>query len=181
MKTFIQKVTRKSLYPARAINHTMLQPLNDLCIAANSPTKQTMKDSNHFLDYCATNPDPKIIFRASNMILHIHTDAAYLVAPKAQSQAAGYHFLGNKDGTLHNGPIYVLPKIIKAVMSSAAEAECGGAFMNRTEACPFQTTLEELGWKQPPTPIITNNSTVYGIMKGTIQQKRSKSMDMRFY
>ena len=66
-------------------------------------------------------------------------------------------------------------------MSSAAEAECSGSFMNGTEAYPFQTTPEELGWKQPPTPMITDNSTADGIMKGTIKQKRSKAMDMRFY
>ena len=42
MKTLIQKIAGKYLYPARAIDHTMLQPLNDLCIAANSPTEQTM-------------------------------------------------------------------------------------------------------------------------------------------
>ena len=140
-----------------------------------------MIDLKHFLDYCATNPDPKIIFRASDMLLQIWTDAAYLVAAKARSRAAGYHFLGNKDGNLHNGPIYVLSKLIKAVMSSAAEAESGGSFMNATEAVPFRTTLEELGWKQPPTPIITDNSTTKGIMKKTIKQKRSKAMDMRFY
>ena len=66
-------------------------------------------------------------------------------------------------------------------MSSAAEAESGGSFMNATEAVPFRTTLEELGWKQPPTPIITDNSTTKGITKKTIKQKRSKAMDMRFY
>ena len=181
MKTLIQKIAGKYLYPARAIDHTMLQPLNDLCIAANSPSEQTMQDLNHFLDYCASNPDPKIIYRASDMLLQLYTDAAYLVAPKARSRAAGYHFLGNKDGNLHNGPIYVLAKIIKAVMSSAAEAESGGAFMNATEACAFRTTLEELGWKQPATPIITDNSTARGIMNKTIKQKRSKAMDMRFY
>ena len=130
----------------------MLQPLNDLCIAANSPTKQTMKDLTRFLDYCATNPDPKIIFRASNMILHIHNDVAHLVAPKGKSWAAGYHFLGNKDYTLHIGPIHVLSKMTKVVMSLGAEAKCSGAFMNRTEACPFQTTIGRTGMKTAAYP-----------------------------
>ena len=57
------------------------------------------------------------------MQLEIDCDAAYLVAPKARSRAAGYHYLGNYDGKLFNGPIYVLAKVIKAVMSSAVEAE----------------------------------------------------------
>ena len=66
-------------------------------------------------------------------------------------------------------------------MSSAAKAESGGAFTNATQACPFQVILEEIGWKQPATPIITDNSTTNGIMHNTIKQKRSKAMDMRFY
>ena len=64
------------------------------------------------------------------MLLQIYTGAAYLAVPKARSRAAAFHFLGNKNGNLHNGPIYVLFKLIKAVMPSAAEAESIGAFMN---------------------------------------------------
>ena len=60
----------------------------------------------------------------------VDSDATYLVAPKARSRAAGYHYLENKDGKLFNRPIYVLAKIIKAVMSSAAEAECGRLYIN---------------------------------------------------
>ena len=48
------------------------------------------------MDYCALNPRAEITFMASEMILTIHSDAAYLVAAKAKSTAAGYHFFGNK-------------------------------------------------------------------------------------
>jgi hypothetical protein len=41
------------------------------------------------------------IYRGSEMILTVHSDAAHLVAAKAiRSRAAGYHFFGNKDGKL---------------------------------------------------------------------------------
>ena len=140
-----------------------------------------MKDLDHFLDYCASHPEAEIIYRASDMQLMVDSDAAYLVAPKARSRVAGYHYLGNKDGKLFNGPIYVLAKIIKAVMSSAAEAECGGLYINAQEAIPLIITLEELGHKQDPVPLKTDNSTAEGIMNKTIKQKRSKAMDMRFY
>ena len=59
------------------------------------------------------------------MILSCESDAAYLVAPKSQSRAGGYHYLGNKAGTQFNRLIYVLAKLIKAVMGSVAEAEVG--------------------------------------------------------
>ena len=35
--------------------------------------------------------------------------------------------------------------------------------------------------KQPATPLQTDNSTASGIMNGTIKQRRSKAIDMRFY
>ena len=42
-------------------------------------------------------------------------------------------------------------------------------------------TLEELGHKQDPVFLKTNNSTAEGIMNKIIKKKRSKAMDMRFY
>jgi Zn-finger protein len=51
---------------------------------------------------------------------------------------------------------HTVAKIIKAVMSSGAGAELGGLFINAKIAVPIRTTLEELGHKQPPTPIQTD-------------------------
>ena len=75
------------------------------------------------------------------MQIEIYFDAAYLVASKAISRAAGYHFLGNYYGKLFNVPIYVLSKVIKAVMSSAAEAESESIFLNAGEAVQYIKTL----------------------------------------
>jgi hypothetical protein len=66
-------------------------------------------------------------------------------------------------------------------MSSAAEAEIGAVFINEKEGAVLRTTLEELGYKQPPTPMETENTTVTGYSNVTIKQKRTKAMDMRFY
>ena len=38
----------------------------------------------------------QIPFHAIKMILHVASDAAYLVLPKAQSQMIGYYYLANK-------------------------------------------------------------------------------------
>ena len=67
-----------------------------------------MEELIHFLNYCATNPDASIIFRRSDMILTLDSGACYLNAPKATSRAGGYHYSGNGDGKLFNGPIYIL-------------------------------------------------------------------------
>ena len=79
-----------------------------------------------FLNYAASNPNAEIIFRASDMLYKIDSDAAYLVCLEARSRASGYHYLGNADDNLFNRPIHVLAKIIKNVMSSAAESEVAG-------------------------------------------------------
>ena len=93
------------------------------------------------------------------MILHIDSDAAYLVAPEAQSRAGGYQYLSDKTGTLYNGPILALAKVIKNVMASAAEAELAALFMNAQEALGLRNCLEAIGYKQPATPLKTDNST----------------------
>jgi hypothetical protein len=83
---------------------------------------------------------------------------------------------------MHNGALFTIAGLIKHVMSSASEAELAGLFINGKEAAVIRTTLYEMGWKQQePTPITTDNSTASGIANDTIQQKRSKAMDMRFY
>jgi hypothetical protein len=66
-------------------------------------------------------------------------------------------------------------------MSSAAEAEIGAVFINAKEGAVLRTTLEELGHTQPPTTMETDSTTATGYSNGTIKQKRTKAMDMRFY
>ena len=102
---------------------------------SNERNQEIQDALEYFLNYCATHPEAEIIYRASDMILTVDSDAAYQVASKSRSRASGYHFLGNMDGLLFNGAIFILlAKLIKAVMQSAAEAECGTLYMNAKEA-----------------------------------------------
>ena len=66
-------------------------------------------------------------------------------------------------------------------MSSAAEAEIGGLFINSKTACHSRNMLNNLKHKQPPTPIQTDNETAEGFVHDNIKRNQSKSMDMRFY
>jgi hypothetical protein len=70
---------------------------------------------------------------------------------------------------------------MKPVLYSAAEAEAGALFSSCKEATTFRTTLSEMGWPQPPTPVHTDNSCAAGIANNTVKQRRSKAIDMRFY
>ena len=66
-------------------------------------------------------------------------------------------------------------------MSSAAEAECGSLLYNAKELEALRATLRETGHPQNATEITTDNSTEDGMMRGTIKQKLTKDMDMRYY
>ena len=66
-------------------------------------------------------------------------------------------------------------------MSSAAEAELGALYINAREAVYIRLILERMGHPQTATPIQTDNSTAAGVINNTIQPKRTKAMDMRFY
>ena len=66
-------------------------------------------------------------------------------------------------------------------MSSAAEAEIGALFLNSRQAIPARTTLEEMGHKQPPTPIQTDNTTALGFVSKNMLPKATKSTDMKFW
>ena len=99
------------------------------------------------------------------------------------------HFLSNKPRSPNNpanfeptlnGIVYVVCKILRNIMASAAEAELGDLFLNCQEAVPIRITLEEMRHPQPPTPVQVDNSPALGIATGTIKQRKSKAMDMRF-
>ena len=70
-----------------------------------------------------------------------------------------------------NGAILTVAQIIKAVISSAAEAKIGTLFINFREAVPARNTLEEMVHKQPPTPMQTNNTTALGVVQKYLTTK----------
>jgi hypothetical protein len=82
-----------------------------------------------------------------------------------------------------NGPVHVHCSIMPMIVSSAAEAETGGAYYkaNGKDAVPLRTALEEMGHPQGATPMECDNTTAVGIINDTIRQRRSKAMEMRFY
>ena len=181
-QTHVQKVTGKFNYYSRAVDPTMLCPLSALAAQQSKPTENTMQRTQHFLDYAATQEPAVTTYRASDMVLAIHSDAGYLNEEDARSRAGGHHFLSEDvPSPPNNGAIHNEASIIKAVMSSAAEAEMGALYTNARKGVEERNILEEMGHKQPPTPIQTDNSTAEGIINSRVQPKRTKAMDMRFH
>jgi len=82
----IQTVTGILLYYVRAIDSTMLPALLEIAREQAKPTETTMKKYNRLLDYATTYPEATLRYRKSDMVLHVDTDAAYLVLPGARSR-----------------------------------------------------------------------------------------------
>ena len=181
-QTHVQKVTGKFNYYARGVDGTMLTPLSALAAQQANPTTETMKRVKQFLDFAASQEPAVLTYRKSGMVLAVHSDAGYLNESKARSRAGGHHFLSeNVENPPNNGAIHNLAEIIKAVMSSAAEAEIGSLYLNARKAVEERNILEEMGHPQPPTPIQIDNSTAEGIINARTQPKQTKAMDMRYH
>ena len=130
----VQRVVGIFLYYDRAIDNTILPTLNDISSSQAKPTENTNKKIMMLLDYLSTYPNATIRFTSSEMILHVDSDAAFLVAPKARSHVVGFYYCSddyNKSTTPYsvlNGPIHIECKTLKHVVASAAEVETRGLF-----------------------------------------------------
>jgi hypothetical protein len=67
------------------------------------------------------------------------------------------------------------------VMSSAAKAKLGALYINARKGVEVRNILEEMGHKQPPTPVQTDNLTAESIVNLCVQPKQTKAMDMHFH
>jgi hypothetical protein len=48
------------------------------------------------LNYAALHPDAVLLYRASDIVLRIDSNASYLSKAKSSSACAGYHFLSDR-------------------------------------------------------------------------------------
>ena len=102
----IQSIVGTFLYYARAIESPMLPALTEIGTNQAKPTATTQASANTLvLDFAATYPNGKICFYASDMILHIDSDAAYLVMPNAGSRIVGYFYLSTSHPTSPPTPV----------------------------------------------------------------------------
>ena len=177
----LQQIIGVTLYYARAIDSTVLTRISKLSTQQSKATYQTLIAAERVIKYLASQPEASITYHKSNMKLICYSDSSYQNESGSRSRCGGIFFLGTNDRTLINGPVLCKSSIIDVVTSSVAESEFGAAFMNAKEAVYLRNTLTALGYPQDRTTLITDNSFVYSIVRGTCKAKRSKAMDMRFY
>jgi hypothetical protein len=87
----IQTVTGSVLYYARSVYPTVIMPLNDIATEQTKATKKNQAATNQLQD-----PDATIRYHASDMIMHIHSDASYISVSNARSRLGGLFFCGEK-------------------------------------------------------------------------------------
>jgi hypothetical protein len=87
----LQQLTGTLLYYARAVDPTLIMPINVLASATNFTADKVIK----LMNYCNTHPESKIWYHSSDMILHIHIDASYLSEDEAKSISGGFFYMGN--------------------------------------------------------------------------------------
>ncbi len=171
-KRFIQQVCGKFSFLGRAVNSTLLCPISAFASQSSKPTEDTMRQTLQLLDYLAMQEDAVLSYHASNKVLTVLSNASYLSEPKARSRA-GVHFFLSNDTTIppNNGAVLNIAHIIKNVMSLATKAELAGLYITAHKAVYIRIILEELGHKQPPTPIQTDNAMADTVINGKVQPK----------
>jgi hypothetical protein len=82
----LQQLTGTLLYSAIDVDPTLIMPINVLASEQSKATAVTADKVIKLLNYCNTHQETKIRYHASDMILHIHSDASYLqkMKPKAE-------------------------------------------------------------------------------------------------
>ena len=172
IKKIIQEVSGTFLYYARAVNITMLMALSTIEMKQLAQMTTTPKNTSQLLDYAMTNNKVMIMYKASNMVLSVHSNASYLNKPQARSRAEGIFFMSSNATFLtNNGTIHNTAQVIKALMSSVVESELGALYTNAKFVAPIWLTLKEMGHPQPLTPVQKGNSTTFGVIINKIIPK----------
>jgi hypothetical protein len=129
--TRLQKVICLFLFYGRAVDCTMLVTLGTLASQQANGTQATEKSIAQLLNYAAAHLDATVRYVASDMYLHIHSDASYLSEADVRSRVGGTFFLSNrpKDASTtpsptatpphHNGVVHTTSIIMHNVMASA--------------------------------------------------------------
>lgn len=161
-------------YYARAIDNAMLASLNEVATTQAKPTEHAKEECQQLQDYAATHQNMCVRYCASDMMLWVEIDAAYLVFPKAKNRIAGhFHLYNYPKQVTHptiNGAMHIMCKALRHVVSSSAEAGTVGVFMNVPQVLPIRHALMALDDTQPPTPLKTDNSTIHGFFHNNMQQ-----------
>jgi hypothetical protein len=84
----------------------------------------------------------------------------------------------NREPIRLNGAYHVSLMIMQFIVASTVEAKLGVLYHNCQTGMIFRLTLEEMGHKQPKTPVHCNNATSVDIANNSIKRQCLRSMEM---
>ncbi len=90
------------LYYGRSVDSRVLQATCALASEQAHPTLATTARLERLMGYASAHPNARKVYRPSDMLLKVLTDASFLSRPKGGSVAASFHYLG-----LHNQPQFI--------------------------------------------------------------------------
>jgi hypothetical protein len=82
----VQEVAGTLLYDARTVDSTIFPALSTIAAKQAKPMEKTRATIKQLIDYCATQEEAVLTYKASKMILAIHSNAGYCIKKKLQSQ-----------------------------------------------------------------------------------------------
>jgi hypothetical protein len=82
---YVQAVAGTLLYYAQAVDNSILPALSAIATKQAKPTEKTKATIKQLLGYCATQEEPVIAYKASKMILAVHSNAGYCNEKNSQS------------------------------------------------------------------------------------------------
>jgi len=179
---YVQEVVGVFLYYSRAVDPLMITAINKIGSRQAGADVTILPDIERFFQYALRWSNNVMRIHASNMILNVHSDASYLSETKARSRAGAFMCMGTElHGARPNAPVLYLSVIIATIVDSATAAEYAAAFIAAQAATSLRLTLGELGYPQPATQITCDNACAVGIANDSFNQKRSKTIDMRYH
>jgi hypothetical protein len=141
-----------------------------------------MAELDRLLGYVSAHRNGRKIFRPSDMVLDVLSDASFLSRPNATSVVGSFHHLCRvSDPTFVNAPISAHSNRIPVICSSVQEAEYAGTFASAKIAVAERQVLHDLGYPQPATVIHCDNEVAVGLANRTVKPKLSKACDMRWH
>ena len=91
----IQSIVGTVMHYEWSLDPTILQAMNGIFRVQSRPTQDTEEKARMLLGYAAMYPNEIHRYKASNMVLHVDSDAAYISMPEARISYAGHLYLSN--------------------------------------------------------------------------------------
>jgi hypothetical protein len=168
---------------AKQVAHDMMTAVAILSTHQSNPTTKTEDAMKCLQGYLKKWGKQKVRFYASSMILTVMSDASLgsekVNNDKHRSRGAYIMYLGTTDPQYINGPISIHTGILPGVPASAAEAEICQHFDTGKATIYTRRVLDDLGYAQPTTIILTDNICSKEYTNDNIKGTKLKHIDRR--